>query len=129
MPRISGVNIPKDKRIEIALTYIYGIGLSSSKDILEMANIDPDTKAKDLNSEEINRLKKIIEKDYTVEGELKRKVINSIKRLKDIDCWRGIRHKKGLPVRGQRTKTNSRTVRGNVRRTVGSGKKKAPNPK
>ncbi len=129
MPRISGVNIPKDKKIEVALTYIYGIGLSSSKDILETANIDPATEAKDLNSEEINRLKKIIEKDFTVEGELKREVINSIKRLKDIDCWRGIRHKKGLPVRGQRTKTNSRTVRGNVRRTVGSGRKQAPNPK
>jgi small subunit ribosomal protein S13 len=129
MPRISGVNIPKDKKIKVALTYIYGIGLSSSKEILKSAKIDQETRAKDLTSEEINRLQKIIEKDHTVEGELKREVINSIKRLKQIDCWRGERHKKGLPVRGQRTKTNSRTVRGNVRRTVGSGRKPAPTAK
>ncbi len=128
MPRISGVNIPKDKKIKVALTYIYGIGLSSSKEILKSAKIDKENRTKDLTSDEINRLQKIIEKDYSVEGELKREKINNIKRLKNIECWRGIRHKKGLPVRGQRTRTNSRTVRGNVRKTVGSGRKEAPSP-
>lgn len=126
MPRIAGVNIPDKKQIEIALTYIYGIGLSLSSKILIQSNIDPSTKAKDLKPDEINRLKEIIEENYEVEGEAKRNKMMNIKRLKDIGCWRGGRHIKGLPVRGQRTRTNTRTVRGNVRKTVGSGRKLPP---
>ena len=129
MPRIAGINIPDQKRIVIALTYIYGIGLALSKKILISTNIQPSTKAKDLNAEEINRLKEVIEQNYKVEGEKRRETMVNIKRLKDIGCWRGLRHIKGLPVRGQRTKTNTRTVRGNVRKTVGSGRKAAPTPK
>jgi len=129
MPRIAGVNIPEQKKIKIALTYIFGIGPSLSKKILDQAKIDPERRAKDLTPEEISQLKEIIEKNYKVEGELRREIIMNIKRLKDIGCWRGIRHIKGLPVRGQRTRTNTRTVRGNVRRTVGSGRKKPPAPK
>jgi len=129
MPRISGVNIPNEKRIEIALTYIYGVGLYSSRKILKASKIDLSTRAKDLTADEIGRLKKVMEKDYRIEGILRREVITSIKRLKDIGSWRGSRHEKRLPVRGQRTKTNSRTVRSNVRRTVGSGRKTAPGPK
>jgi len=129
MPRLSGVNLPQEKQIKIALTYIYGIGDSLSEEILKQANLEGQTEVKDLNSSEVNRLNEIISKNYTVEGELRRKKKDNIKRLKDIDCWRGIRHKKGLPVRGQRTQSNSRTVRGNVRKTVGSGQKKAPAPK
>ena len=129
MPRVAGINLPQKKQIKIALTYIYGIGDSLSKKILKQANLEGQTEVKDLNSSEINRLNEIISKNYSVEGELRRKKKDNIKRLKDIDCWRGIRHKKGLPVRGQRTQSNSRTVRGNVRKTVGSGQSKAPAPK
>ena len=129
MPRIAGVNIPENKQISVALTYIFGIGPSLSRKILSKAKIDPERRAKDLTPEEISQLKEIIEKEYKVEGELRREIIMNIKRLKDIGCWRGIRHIKGLPVRGQRTRTNTRTVRGNVRRTVGSGRKKPPAPK
>ena len=129
MPLIAGVNIPEQKRIIIALTYIYGIGLSLSSKILIEANINTSTKSKDLTPNEINRLKEIIEKNYKVEGEVRRKKMMTIKRLKDIGTWRGQRHIKGLPVRGQRTKTNTRTVRGNVRKTVGSGRKLPPAPK
>ena len=129
MPRIAGVNIPEQKQITIALTYVYGIGLSLSNKIIIEANIDPSTKAKDLTPNEINRLKEIIEKSYKVEGEMKREKMMAIKRLKDIGTWRGHRHIKGLPVRGQRTRTNTRTVRGNVRKTVGSGRKLPPAPK
>ncbi|HDY72800.1 MAG TPA: 30S ribosomal protein S13 [bacterium] len=129
MPRIAGINIPEQKRIVIALTYIFGIGSSLSKKILIQTGIDLSVKAKDLSSNEINRLKEAIEKNYKVEGERKREIITSIKRLKDIGCWRGSRHIKGLPVRGQRTRTNTRTVRGNVRKTVGSGRKLPPAPK
>ena len=128
MPRIAGVNIPENKQILIALTHIYGIGLALAKKILLEAKVDFRKKAKDLHPEEINRLKEIIEKNYKTEGELKREVITNIKRLKDIGCWRGMRHIKGLPVRGQRTRTNTRTVRGNVRKTVGSGRKPPPEP-
>jgi len=128
MPRIAGVNIPEKKQIEIALTYIYGIGLPLSRKILTEAKINPSVRAKDLTSDEINRLKEIIEKKHKVEGELRREIMMSIKRLKDIGTWRGIRHIKGLPVRGQRTRTNTRTVRGNVRKTVGSGRKPPPTP-
>jgi small subunit ribosomal protein S13 len=125
MPRIAGVNIPDNKRIEIALTYIYGIGKSLSNQILTQAKIDPDARAAQLSSEEINRLRDIVEKKYRVEGELRREKMMNIKRLKDIGCYRGIRHIKGLPVRGQQTRTNTRTIRGNVRRTMGSGRRKA----
>jgi small subunit ribosomal protein S13 len=128
MPRIAGVEIPENKKIWIALTYIYGIGRSLSWKILREAKVNPELKAKDLKPEELNRLKEIIEKNYKVEGELRREKLMNIKRLKDIGCWRGLRHIKGLPVRGQRTRTNSRTVRGNVRKTVGSGRKPPPQP-
>jgi small subunit ribosomal protein S13 len=121
--RIAGVILPNDKRIEIALTSIYGIGFSRAQDILQAAKVSPDKRVKDLNEEEINKLRTIVEKNYKVEGELRREIANNIKRLKDIGCYRGIRHIKGLPVRGQRTKTNTRTVRGNVRRTMGSGRR------
>ncbi len=122
MARISGVNIPNDKRVEISLTYIFGIGLSTSQDILKKLNIDPNTRVKDLNEEDVNRLRQNIEKELKVEGELKREKIGNIKRLKEIHSYRGSRHSKSLPVKGQRTKTNSRTVRGNKRVTMGSGK-------
>lgn len=128
MPRIAGVNIPENKQILIALTYIYGIGRSLSRRILAEAGLEPWRRASDLTPAQINRLKEIIEKNYKIEGGLKRMVMMSIKRLKDIGCWRGIRHMKNLPVRGQRTRTNTRTVRGNVRKTVGSGRKPAPEP-
>jgi len=128
MPRVAGVNIPDKKRIEISLTYIYGIGLPLSRKILAETKINPDKRASDLTSAELNQLKEIIEKRYKTEGELRREIITNIKRLKDIGCWRGLRHIKGLPVRGQRTRTNTRTVRGNVRKTVGSGRKPAPEP-
>jgi len=128
MPRIAGVNIPENKQILIALTYIYGIGLALAKKILAETKINPSIKAKDLTADEVNLLKETIEKNYKTEGELRREVMMNIKRLKDIKCWRGIRHIKGLPVRGQRTRTNTRTVRGNVRKTVGSGRKPPPEP-
>ena len=124
MPRILGVNIPEEKRMEFALTYVRGVGLFSSRKILKDANIDLSTRAKDITSEDISSIQKIIEKEYKVEGELKRMIMMNIKRLKEIGCYRGTRHSKGLPTRGQRTKTNNRTVRGNIRRTAGSGKTK-----
>jgi small subunit ribosomal protein S13 len=126
MPRIAGVNIPEEKRIEVALTYIYGIGPSLSKKILADAGVDLNKRTKELAPEEINRIKDIVEKQYKVEGELRREIMMNIKRLKDIGSYRGMRHARRLPVRGQRTRTNSRTVRGNVRKTVGSGRKPPP---
>lgn len=128
MPRIAGINIPEQKIIERALTYIYGIGLSLSRATLKKANIDPKRKASELSSEEVNRLKDIIEKTHKTEGELRREVMMNVKRMRDIGSWRGIRHAKKLPVRGQQTRTNTRTVRGNVRKTVGSGRKPATEP-
>lgn len=128
MPRIVGINIPDQKQIGVALTYIYGIGPSLSRKILNQAQIDMTKRAKDLTADETNRLKEIIEKNYKIEGELKREKMMNIKRLKDIGSWRGWRHIRGLPVRGQRTRTNTRTVRGNKRKTVGSGRKAAPEP-
>lgn len=122
MARISGVNIPNDKRVEVALTYIYGIGLTSSQKILQALKIDKNIRVKDLSDEDVNKLRVTIEKDLTVEGALRRNKISNIKRLKEIKAYRGTRHTRGLPVRGQRTKTNSRTVRGNKRLTMGSGK-------
>jgi len=123
MPRIAGVNIPEDKQILIALTYIYGVGLALSRRILDEARIAPSQKAKDLTPNDVSRLREIIEKKYKIEGELRRETMMNIKRLKDIDTWRGARHLRSLPVRGQRTRTNTRTVRGNIRKTVGSGRK------
>lgn len=123
--RIAGVIIPNEKRVEIALTYIYGIGRPVSNKILQSAKVNPDTRVKDLSEEEANRLRVLIEKEMKVEGDLRRDVSANIKRLRDINSYRGSRHAKRLPVRGQRTKTNNRTIRGNVRRTATSGKKVA----
>ena len=128
MPRIAGVNIPENKQILIALTYIYGVGKPLAQKVLNESKINPTRKAKELTPDEINLLRGIIEKKYKVEGELRREVMMNIKRLRDIGTWRGIRHIKRLPVRGQRTRTNTRTVRGNVRKTVGSGRKLPPAP-
>ena len=125
MVRIAGVNIPDNKRIEIALTYVFGVGLSISKRILAEVGIDPNTRTKDLSNEDANKLREEIEKSVRVEGELRHAIKMNIKRLKEIGCYRGSRHQKGLPVRGQRTKTNTRTVRGNVRKTMGSGRRSA----
>ncbi|MDQ5938417.1 MAG: small subunit ribosomal protein [Patescibacteria group bacterium] len=122
MARISGVNLPNEKRIEVALTSVYGIGLSSSNKILKMLKIDPNIRVKALSEEQVNTLRQVIEKDYRVEGELRREKMTNIKRLKEIKCYRGTRHTKGLPVRGQRTKSNNRTIRGNKRVTMGSGR-------
>ncbi len=122
MPRISGVVIPDDKKIMHSLPYIYGLGLSLSKVILKTANIDGNKIAKDLSADEINKIQKIIDKNYKVEGDLKKEIGQNIKHLKEVGAWRGSRHSRRLPVRG-RTKTNSRTTRGNVRKTMGSGRK------
>ena len=129
MPRIAGVVIPENKRTVIALTYVYGIGNSLAVKILKQAKVDLNKKAKDLTEQEVNEIRKAIEGKYKIEGELRREITTHIKRLKEIKSWRGIRHTKKLPVRGQKTKKNSRTVRGNVRKTVGSGRKGAPAPK
>lgn len=123
MLRIAGVIIPEQKRIEAALPYIYGIGPSLSKKILAEANVDPNIRTKDLSADAANAIRQIIEKIYKVEGDLRREVRSNIKRLVDIKAYRGVRHAKRLPVRGQHTRTNTRTVRGNVRRTMGSGRK------
>lgn len=123
--RIAGVNIPNDKRIEIALTYIYGIGPNRSQKILAEAGVDADIRVSELKEADANRLREIVEKKFVVEGDLRREVQSNIKRLREINSYRGLRHAKHLPVRGQRTKTNSRTVRGNKRLTMGSGKTKA----
>lgn len=123
MPRIIGIDIPKEKRIEIALTYIYGIGKIMSNQILKIAGINPDVRAKNLSEEEIAKITNVIQKQTKVEGDLRREVSQNIKRLIEIGSWRGLRHKKGLPTRGQRTKTNARTRKG-PRRTVGAKKAK-----
>ncbi|MFH1662082.1 MAG: 30S ribosomal protein S13 [Candidatus Falkowbacteria bacterium] len=121
--RIAGVTIPNDKRVEVALTYVFGIGVKTSNEILKNAKISPDTRVKDLSEEDVNKLRTIIEKEHKVEGDLRREIISNIKRLKEIGSYRGSRHAKNLPARGQRTKTNSRTIRGNKKRSVGSGRK------
>lgn len=126
--RIIGINIPDNKRIEYSLPYIYGIGLMSAKKIVKMAQINPNTRAKDLTQQEAGKLREIIERNYVIEGDLRREIMANIKRLRELQTYRGIRHMKGLPSRGQRTKTNSRTRRGNVRRTAGSGRKTATSP-
>ncbi len=123
MARIAGVDLPADKKIEIALTYIYGIGRSASKNILEQAGVAPDTRANDLTDEEITRLRDLITSQHHIEGDLRREVSMNIKRLMDIGAYRGLRHRRGLPVRGQRTSTNARTRKG-PRRTVGAKRKK-----
>jgi small subunit ribosomal protein S13 len=123
MARIAGVDIPRDKRIEIALTYIYGIGPATAQRILRDANVNPDVRVKDLTDTDVNNLRNIIEKQYQVEGDLRREVQLNIKRLMDIGCYRGLRHRRGLPARGQRTRTNARTRKG-PRRTAGSGRRK-----
>ncbi len=122
MARISGVDLPREKRVEIGLTYVFGIGLSSSRKILAATGINPDTRVKDLTEDEVSKLREIIDRDYTVEGDLRRNIALDIKRLMEIGCYRGIRHRKGLPVRGQRTKTNARTRKGPAR-TIANKKK------
>lgn len=128
MARIAGIDLPKEKRIEVALTYIYGIGLPSSSRILKAAGVDPNTRAKDLKAEEVSRIAAIIQKEYRVEGDLRREASQNIKRLIDIGSYRGFRHRRSLPVRGQRTRSNARTRKG-PRKTVGitrKGKTQAP---
>lgn len=124
MARIAGVDLPRDKRVEIGLTYIFGIGLPTSQKILEQSGVNPATRVRDLTEEEIGRLREIIDRELTVEGDLRRVISGNIKRLIEIGCYRGLRHRRGLPVRGQRTKTNARTRKG-PRRAI-AGKKKAP---
>ena len=122
MARVAGIDLPREKRIEIGLTYIYGIGRKSAKDILEQANIDPDTRVKDLTDEQEAQLREAIEHHYLIEGDLRRETAMNIKRLTEIGCYRGIRHRRGLPVRGQRTKTNARTRKG-PKKTIANKKK------
>ncbi len=123
MARIAGVDIPREKRVEIALTYIYGIGLSSSQKILKQTNVNPDTRVRDLTEDQVNRLREVIDRTHKVEGDLRREVALNIKRLIEIGSYRGVRHRRNLPVRGQRTKTNARQRRG-PKKTVGARKKK-----
>ena len=122
MARISGVDLPREKRVEIGLTYIYGIGRTSSKRILEKAGVDPDIRCKDLSDEDVAKLREVIDDTMVVEGDLRREIALNIKRLQEIGCYRGIRHRRGLPVRGQKTKTNARTRKG-PKRTVTNKKK------
>ena len=122
MARLAGVDLPRDKRVEIGLTYIYGIGRTTAKRILEQAGVNLDTRVRDLTDEEVNKIKDVMDTTCTVEGDLRREVAMNIKRLQEIGCYRGIRHRKGLPVRGQNTKNNSRTRKG-PRRTVANKKK------
>ncbi|MBQ6469981.1 MAG: 30S ribosomal protein S13 [Lachnospiraceae bacterium] len=122
MARLAGVDLPRDKRVEIGLTYIYGIGRTTASRILEQAGVDPNTRVRDLTDEEVNKIKDVMDSTCTVEGDLRREIAMNIKRLQEIGCYRGIRHRKGLPVRGQNTKNNSRTRKG-PRRTVANKKK------
>ena len=122
MARLAGVDLPREKRVEFGLTYIFGIGLTSSRKILAKTGINPDTRVKDLTDDEVAKLREILENEYTVEGDLRRNIAYDIKRMVDIGCYRGIRHRKGLPVRGQRTKTNARTRKG-PKKTIANKKK------
>ena len=122
MARIAGIDLPREKRIEIGLTYIYGIGRTSANKILELAQIDPDTRVKDLTDEQEAKLRDVIDKNFTIEGDLRREVALNIKRLTEIGCYRGVRHRRGLPVHGQRTKTNARTRKG-PKKTIANTKK------
>lgn len=126
--RIVGINIPDNKKIEYALPYIYGVGLPAARKIIRVAQVDPRKCAKDLSPQEVNRLRETIEKSYRIEGDLRREIMFNIKRLRELQTYRGLRHIRGLPVRGQRTKTNSRTRRGNLRKTMGSGRRPAASP-
>ena len=112
MARLAGVDLPREKRVEVALTYVYGIGLPTSQKILTQTNINPDTRVRDLTDDQVNRLREIVDRRYKVEGDLRREVAMNIKRLMDIGCYRGLRHRRGMPTRGQRTRTNARTRRG-----------------
>ncbi|HEY3398311.1 MAG TPA: 30S ribosomal protein S13 [Armatimonadota bacterium] len=123
MPRIAGVDLPRDKRVEIALTYVYGIGRSRALEILEKTGVSPDTRMRDITEEEAAKLREVIERDYTIEGDLRREVQSNIQRLMEIGTYRGLRHRRGLPVRGQRTRTNARTRKGK-KKTV-AGRKRA----
>ena len=123
MARISGVDLPRNKRIEVALTYIYGIGRSSAKKILEAAGVDPSTRSDNLTDQEVSGIRRVIDESYKVEGDLRREVSMNIKRLMDLGCYRGLRHRRGLPVHGQRTRTNARTRKGPRRSAVGKRKK------
>jgi len=123
MARIAGVDLPRDKRVEVSLTYIYGIGQTRSRQILDLAEVDPDTRVRDLAESEVAKLREVIDRNYRVEGDLRREVAMNIKRLQEIGCYRGIRHRKNLPVRGQRTRTNARQRRG-ARKTV-AGKRRS----
>ncbi|MBU2548548.1 MAG: 30S ribosomal protein S13 [Proteobacteria bacterium] len=123
MPRIAGIDLPRNKRIEIALTYIYGLGRTSSQKILDAAGVSWDTKSDNLTDDEVTRIRKVIDGDYKVEGDLRREITQNIKRLMDLGCYRGLRHRRGLPVRGQRTHTNARTRKGPRRSVVGKKKK------
>jgi len=122
LPRILGINIPENKKILYALTYIYGVGLPLSRVVLKSAGVDEEKAAKDLSGDDLNKIQKIIERNYKVEGDLRRDIAQNVKRLKEIGAWRGLRHSRKLPIHG-RTRTNSRTTRGNVRKTMGSGRK------
>ena len=122
MARIAGIDLPREKRVEIALTYIFGIGRKSANDILKLANVNPDTRVKDLTEDQEAALRDVIDKNYTIEGDLRREVALNIKRLTEIGCYRGMRHRRGLPVRGQRTKTNARTRKG-PKKTIANMKK------
>lgn len=123
MARIAGVDLPREKRVEVGLTYIYGIGLPTSQKILAKTGVNPDTRVRDLSEEEVGRLREVIDKELKVEGDLRREVSLNIKRLMEIGCYRGLRHRRGLPVRGQRTKTNARTRKGPIK-TIGAKRKK-----
>lgn len=129
MARIAGVDLPRDKRVEISLTYIYGIGRSTSNDILDQAGVSPDTRVKDLAEDEITRLREVIARNYRVEGDLRREVSMNVKRLMEIGCYRGLRHRRGLPVHGQRTKTNARTRKGPKKTVAGRGRRRGAKKK
>jgi small subunit ribosomal protein S13 len=129
MARIAGVDLPRDKRVEVSLTYIYGIGRSTSNEILEQAGVSPDTRVKDLAEDEITRLREVISRNYRVEGDLRREVSMNVKRLMEIGCYRGLRHRRGLPVHGQRTKTNARTRKGPKKTVAGRGRRRGAKKK
>jgi small subunit ribosomal protein S13 len=123
MARIAGVDIPRNKKVGVSLTYIYGIGFSNGREVLSKAQVDPDKRVRDLTEEEVGRLREVVEREYRVEGDLRREVQMNIKRLMDIGCYRGLRHRKGMPLRGQRTRTNARTRRGRRGQAIGIKKK------
>jgi small subunit ribosomal protein S13 len=124
MARIAGVDLPRDKRVEVGLTYIYGVGRNSSKDILSKAGVDPNTRVKNLTESEVTSLREVIDREHVVEGDLRREIQTNVRRLMDIGCYRGLRHRRGLPVRGQRTRTNARTKRGARKTVPGRGRRR-----